>query len=192
MVVRKIIFNLLMLSFINSLAQDKSTSEYPFRIENLIPWSIVTFDSEERTLTERIEMVKKLGFNQYAFGGREKHIETMEQEIRLAQKENIKISAVWLYMNLNKDKPGVLKPVSEKVFQALKNTGLETQIWVGFYPKYFAGLSQEQALQQVKEMIAYLSDRAEKMNCKVALYNHGGWPGDPKNLIEVINGLPQH
>jgi len=173
-------------------SQNDTKSYSQFKIENLIPWSIVTFDSLERGPVERIAMVKDLGFTQYAFGGREKHIETMEQELILAQKENIKISAVWLYMNPEKDKPGQLKPVSEKVFQSLENVGLETQIWVGFAPNYFKDLSQEDALKKAKEMIAYLSERAEKINCKIALYNHGGWPGNPKNQLEVIKLLPQY
>lgn len=177
-------------SFSSVFCQDDYKN--PFEIENLIPWSIVAFDSEERTPEERIAMVKELGFNQYAFGGREKHIETMEQELKLAYIENLKISAVWLYLNPVKDKPGKLKPMSEKVFQSLENVGLETQIWVGFAPNYFDNLSQEEALNKAKEMISYLSERATKINCKIALYNHGGWPGDPKNQIEVIESLPQY
>ena len=163
-----------------------------FKIENLIPWSIVAFDSLERSPAERIAMVKDLGFSQYAFGGREKHIATMEQEIRLAKKENIKISAVWLYMNPAKDKPGQLKPMSEKVFQSLESTGLETQIWVGFAPNYFDGLSQEESLKKATDMISYLSERAEKIGCKIGLYNHGGWYGNPENLLAIINSLSQY
>ncbi|MFT6754609.1 MAG: hypothetical protein ACJAV9_000076 [Urechidicola sp.] len=35
--------------------------ENPFRTENLIPWSIVAFDKLERTPSERVAMVKRLG-----------------------------------------------------------------------------------------------------------------------------------
>ena len=187
---------LLILLFLNILfsayGQNESEKRSPFAIENLIPWSIVAFDVLERTPEERIAMVKELGFTQYAFGGREKHIQTMEQELRLAKKENIKISAVWLYLNPAKDTPGQLKPMSEKVFESLENVGLETEIWVGFAPNYFEGLSQSDALKKAVDMISYLSEKAKKIECKIALYNHGGWPGDPKNQLEVIKALPQH
>ncbi|PCI33216.1 MAG: AP endonuclease [Flavobacteriaceae bacterium] len=192
MIVRKVIFNLLMLCFVNAFAQDMSTFEYPFRQENLIPWSIVAFDSQERSPAERVKMVKDLGFSQYAFGGREKHIKTMEQELRLAKKEHIKISAVWLYLNPAKDAPGQLKTMSENIFKTLEKVGLQTEIWVGFAPNYFVNLTQEEALKKAVEMIAYLSNRAQKINCKIALYNHGGWPGNPVNQLKIIKALAQY
>ena len=30
------------------------------------------------------------------------------------------------------------------------------------------------------------------LNCKVALYNHKGWFGDPLNQIDIIKALPNH
>ena len=176
----------------NSKKKTNVKKSYSFELDNLIPWSIVAFDVKERTPLERVEMVKKLGFSQYAFGGREQHIATLEEEISIAKKEHIKISAVWLYINHSKDAPGELKPMSEQVFQALENTDLETQIWVGFSPDYYKGLSNEQSLETTKEMISFLCERAKKVNCKIALYNHGGWPGEPENQLQIIKALPQY
>ena len=165
---------------------------YPFRMDNLIPWSIVAFDSEERNPSERIQMIKELGFRQYAFGGRAKHLATMKEEWRMAKKEGIRISAAWLYLNAKKDCPGQLKPMSENIFQSLKEVGLETQIWVGFHPEYFVGLAEEEALQKGIKMMGYLCQRAKSINCKMALYNHGGWLGEPENQLKIIRALPQY
>lgn len=167
-------------------------ASYPFETNNLIPWSIVAFDSVERNPEQRVKMVKDLGFNQYAFGGRTKHIETLAQEIAIARKENIKISAVWLYLNHQKDTVGKLKPESEKIFQTLKQTGLKTQIWVGFHPEFFNGLSQTEAVKKGREMVGYLCERAQEIDCNIALYNHGGWQGEPENQLEIIKSLPQY
>lgn len=186
-----LIFLITTLSSCKSKKQPIIKTTYPFEIENLIPWSIVSFDVKERSPFERVEMVKKLGFSQYAFGGREQHIETLEEEIAISKKEKIKVSAVWLYINHSKDKPGKLKPMSEQVFQALQNTGLEAQIWVGFSPDYYKGLSETQSLELTKSMVSYLCKRAKTLNCKIALYNHGGWPGEPKNQLQIIKALPQ-
>jgi len=108
----------------------------------------------------------------------------------VTEKENIKISAVWLYINLKKDKVGKLGAGKEIVFENLKAVGLETQIWVGMEPTYFNELSDKESLKQATEMIAYLSKRAKEVNCKIALYNHGGWYGNPKNQLEIIKSLP--
>ena len=135
--------------------------ETPFRAENLIPWSIVAFDKLERTPLERVTMIKNLGFNQYAFGGRRKHVETMEQELNIAKAEGIKISAVWLYIN-NKDTLTALKSANEMVFESLKATGLSTQIWVGIDAEFFEGLTQSQSLEKAQDMISYISEKAQK------------------------------
>ena len=170
----------------------KSVNIYPFSKDNLIPWSIVGFDVKERTPLERLEMLERLGYKQYAYGNRPKHIPTMQQEWELAKERGIKISAVWLYLNLNKDQPEALKPESEVVFKNLEAVGLETQIWVGFQPTYFDKLSDKESLEQAVAMVSYLSERAKTIGCKIALYNHGGWFGKPENQLSIIKALPNH
>ena len=165
--------------------------EYPFRTENLIPWSIVAFDKLERTPSERVAMIKKLGFKQYAFGGRKKHVETMVTELNVARAEGIKISAVWLYIN-NKDTLRNLKRANEIVFESLKAADLSTQIWIGIDAEFFEGLTQQQSLNKALDMISFLSKKAQKINCKIALYNHGGWFGESENQLEIIKRLPQY
>lgn len=161
-----------------------------FSKDNLIPWSIVGFDVKERAPKERIDMLKRLGYKQYAYGYRPKHLPIMAQEWQLAKEEGIDIKAVWLYINLYKDKVGKLRYDAEPVFENLKKTGLKTQIWVGFYPEYFDELTDEESLRQTVEMVSYLSKRAKKLGCKIGLYNHGGWFGKPENQLRIIQALP--
>lgn len=170
--------------------KNATNNKVVFQENNLIPWSIVGFDIKERTPKERIEMLQRLGFSRYAYGNRPKHIPTMGQEWELAKTNNIKIDAVWLYINLKKDRPNKLKVESEAVFKNLETTGLKTQIWVGFEPTYFDALKEEESLIQAVSMVKYLSKRASKLGCKIALYNHGGWFGIPKNQIKIIKALP--
>lgn len=166
-----------------------NTAEMLFHKDNLIPWSIVGFDSKERSPTERLDMLERLGYRQYAYGHRPKHIPQMREEWQLAKERGIEIKAVWLYLNLKKDKVGQLKPESEVVFENLKAVGLRTQIWVGLEPSYFESLSDEESLRQCVDMILYLSTRAKKLGCKIGLYNHGGWYGKPENQLRIINAL---
>ncbi len=180
---------IIVVSSCKSLKKEITSNDYPFYKENLIPWSIVGFDVKERAPIERLEMLERLGFKQYAYGNRPKHIPFMTQEWQLAKKKGIEIKAVWLYINLNRDKPKALKPESEVVFKNLETAGLKTQIWVGFQPSYFDKLTEEESLKQTIEMISYLSKRAEKAGCKIALYNHGGWFGKPENQIRIIKAL---
>lgn len=188
-------FNYVILLFIftalitSCVAQKKSITK-SFEKDNIIPWSIVGFDVKERSPLERLEMLERLGYKQYAYGYRPKHIPTMKQEWQFATEKGIAIKAVWLYVNLFKDKVGALRPDAEIVFENLEKTGLKTQIWVGFYPDYYDNLTDEEAFKQTVAMVLYLSEKAKKLNCKIALYNHGGWFGKPQNQLRIINALP--
>lgn len=162
-----------------------------FSKDNLIPWSIVGFDVKERTPEERLDMLARLGYNQYAYGHRKRHIKTMESEWKLAKAKGINIRAVWLYINLKKDQPNALRPQNEVVFKNLESVGLKTQLWVGFDPMYFENLSESESLLQAVNMVSYLSKRAKSMGCKLALYNHGGWFGNPENQLKIIEALPK-
>ncbi|TXG36065.1 sugar phosphate isomerase/epimerase family protein [Seonamhaeicola maritimus] len=178
--------------FLFSCRANHSTKEaYPFSKSNLIPWSIVGFDVKERSPKERLEMLERLGYKQYAYGNRPKHIPTMKQEWQLAKEKGITIKAVWLYINLQKDSPYNLKPESEAVFKNLESVGIKTQIWIGFEPTYFEDLTEEESLKQAVEMVSYISKRATSLGCKIALYNHGGWFGKPDNQLKIIKALPQ-
>lgn len=175
----------------SSSKKTKNIADHTFTKSKLIPWSIVGFDVKERTPIERLEMLERLGFKQYAYGNRPRHIPTMKQEWQLAKEKGIAIKAVWLYINLNKDRVQNLKPESEVVFKNIEAVGLKTQIWVGFQPTYFNNLTDEEALKQALNMIEYLSKRAERLGCKIALYNHGGWFGKPENQLRIIKALPK-
>lgn len=187
----KVILLIILIPLFTTCATYKESTKVTFDKSNLIPWSIVGFDIKERTPKQRLEMLERLGYKQYAYGYRPKHIPTMQQEWKLAKDKGIEVKAVWLYINLHKDKVGSLKPESEVVFKNLKESGLKTQIWVGFQPKYFNKLSDKESLKQSVEMIEYLSKKAEKIGCKIALYNHGGWYGKPANQLRIINALPK-
>ena len=185
---------LLLILLLASCSATRNTVENTdtiFQKDNLIPWSIVGFDVKERTPQERLDMLKRLGYKQYAYGNRPRHIPTMKVEWELAKKKNIDIKAVWLYINLRKDIPGKLKPESEIIFKNLKEVGLHTQIWVGFEPTYFESLNDEESLEQAVAMVSFLVEKAKEVGCKIALYNHGGWFGSPQNQLKIIKRLPK-
>ena len=46
------------------------------------------------------------------------------------------------------------------------------------------------AVARGAEMVAYLGGRAAETGSRVALYNHGGWFGEPENQVRIIEALP--
>ncbi|TXG37282.1 sugar phosphate isomerase/epimerase family protein [Seonamhaeicola maritimus] len=160
--------------------------------QDLYPWCIVAFDSLERSPQERISMLKELGFKKYAYDWRDKHLDNTLTELKLAVKNNIEIISVWLWLNAKRDSIGQLSHGNEKLFDIIEQSGLNTTIWVSMSENYFKDLDQKQSLNRAINFIDFVSNKSKSMGCKVALYNHGGWFGNPYNQIEIIKKLPQH
>lgn len=69
---------------------------------------------------------------------------------------------------------------------------MKTQIWVnlsGDALKAIDPLPQAEKVSAAARPLGYLARRAAKLGCSVALYNHGGWFGEPENQIEIIRHL---
>lgn len=159
-------------------------------MSNYYAWCIVPFDSMNRTPQERIEMLKQLGLTSYAYDWREKHLDSFPEEIKLASENNIEINAVWIWIDADYDSVNSLNPLNEKLLKIVEEGGLKTQIWIGFHSSFFENLSQYEAVKKGSDMIGYLNDRVNEIGCKITLYNHGDWFGDPRNQVEVIKELP--
>ena len=163
--------------------------EIDLSMDNLFAWCVVPFDSVDRSPQERVNMLKELGFTSYAYDWREKHLANMEEEWDLARKSKLDVMAVWLWIDNNYDRPGKLNGSNEQVLKAIAKSKLKTQIWVGFNSNYFQDLSDEDKIKRGVEMVNYLHSRAESVGCKLALYNHGDWFGEPANQVKIIEAI---
>lgn len=161
-------------------------------MDKLFAWCIVPFDAKQRTPLERIEMLKRLGFQAYAYDWRVEHLQEMSTEFELARKNNIDILAVWMWIDANVDGLDSLGRANAQMLEVLAAMGLKTQIWVSFHPNFFEGLPDEAAVAKGARMIGATARRAKALGCKVALYNHGDWFGEPQNEIAIIESLPEH
>lgn len=182
----KIMLSVILLAVIISCNTNQSVK---LDMGNYFAWCIVPFDNQNRTPEQRIEMLKRLGFISYAYDWREKHLPEMAKEIKLSNENGIKMNAVWMWIDKS-DSIGQLSSNNQKVLQILEETSLKTQIWMSFPEDYFDGLSEEERLEKASAMISYLSDEAQRLGCKIGMYNHGGWFGNPDNLVKIIETLP--
>lgn len=184
-------YHLLLISLFTIMASCNSGYQRPLvSMDKVYAWCIVPFDSIKRTPEDRIKMLKSLGISQYAYDWRTEHLATMGKELELARQNDVDINAVWLWIDDDWDAVGKLNESNEKVFEILKAVNYSGQLWVSFHANFYEGLSDAEAVKKGGDMIAYLSQRASTLNCKVALYNHGSWFGEPKNQIKIIKSLP--
>ena len=66
------------------------------------------YDNQHRSPMERIEMLKRLGLKKYAYDWRQENSSEMKKEWKLAKANNIEISAIWMWIDDEWDKVGVL------------------------------------------------------------------------------------
>ncbi len=164
--------------------RDQSPARQLFARENLVAWCIVPFDSKKRSPEERAAMLQKLGFKHFAYDWRAEHIPTFDAEIEALQRHGVGLDAFWLA-------PGELNRESRLILDVLKKHGVKTQLWalLDLGADKVSGDEQKRRVESAASKLKPLADEAAKIGCTVALYNHGGWFGEPENQIEIIETL---
>lgn len=147
-----------------------------FEDENLIAWCIVPFDSQDRTPSERAKMVKRLGLKRVAYDWREKHVPFFEEEILQYKKHQIDYFAFW--------------GENETAFELFEKHGIKPQIWKMLASKESAA-NQQQRIELAIDELMPLVKRTKMLGCRLGIYNHGGWGGEPKNLVQICAKLHQ-
>ncbi len=168
-------------------ADDEKKKEVDlFEKDNLIAWCIVPFDARERTPEQRAIMLNDLGIYQLAYDYRDSHIPSFKHEIGVLGEHQIKLSAVWLWVEPGEE---LLNFSNESILQILEETGAETELWLSFPDHFFEGLSDSDKLLKAVEAVKEILQRAEEIGCTIALYNHGAWFGEPENQVRIIEAV---
>jgi putative heme-binding domain-containing protein len=176
----------LLMALLNPARADGPASD-PNRLfarENLIAWCIVPFDSKARGPEERAAMLQKLGFKHFAYDWREKDIPTFDAEVEALKKHGVGLDAFWVA-------PGVLNKESRLILDVLKRHGVKAQLWVLLDQggNLVDGPEQQRRVEAASANLKPLAEEAAKAGCSLALYNHGGWFGEPENQIAIIEHL---
>ena len=150
-----------------------------FKKDKLVAWCIVPFDAKKRNPEQRAQMIENLGMKRVAYDWRQQHVKEFEDEILAYKKHGIEYFAFWGF--------------HPEMMKLIKKHNITPQIWIMFHepknikdPKAKVEAAAKSFLARVKE--------AKELGCKVALYNHGGWSGEPSTMVAVTkwfrdNGL---
>jgi hypothetical protein len=147
-----------------------------FRRDNLVAWCIVPFDAKNRGPEERGAMLEKLGFKRFAYDWRKEHVPTFEQEWDALAKHGVALDAFW-------SKP----PDLPTLLESFKARGLRPSFWVMAGAP--AELDQAAKVQHAAAALRPLAETLAQADCRLSIYNHGGWGGEPENMVAVCEAV---
>ena len=145
----------------------------PYVKSNLVAWCIVPFDANKRNPLERAQMLKRLGIKKVAYDWRQEHVKEFEQEILEYKKHDLDYFAFW--------------SVHEEAFRLFEKHDIHPQIWVTMTNPNKP--SQAEKVEAAANQLLPLVERTKAIGCKLGLYNHGGWSGEPENMVAVCKWL---
>ena len=157
-------------------ADEPAATPDNFNRDRLVAWCIVPFDAKQRGPEARAIMVQGLGMTRVAYDWREVNVPTFEEEIVQYNKHNIEFFAFWGWHD-------DFEPLIEK-------HGIHPQIWIMFGAPSEG--THEEKIKAAAEGLLPLVEKTRKYNLKLALYNHGGWSGEPQNMVAVCEYLRDH
>ena len=184
----RLIIILLVLGFLFSCT--KETKDL-INVEKVSPWCIIGFDSLDRTPAQRIDLLKEMGFTKYGFNKGKGDMTTMQQEFKLAKENNIEIPSIFLWLNAKRDSIGKLSPMNQELLTNVAAVDYKPTIWVSFSDNFYKDLNQEESMAITIDMIKFVKSKSDEIGCKLALYNHHGWFGNPYNQIAILEKLNQ-
>jgi quinoprotein glucose dehydrogenase len=156
-----------------SAAPARAAEYQLFARSNLLAWCIVPFDAKQRGPAERAEMVKRVGLPAVAYDWRPEHVPQFEQEILEYQKHGLRYFAFW--------------GQHDEAYRLFEKYQMSPQFWV-MIPKPTAATQDASVKEAAGKLLATLQ-RAAKLGSQVGLYNHGGWGGEPENMVAVCREL---
>ena len=143
------------------------------KTENLAAWCIVPFDAEKRGPEARAKMLVELGIKRSAYDWRANHVAEFEEEILQYKKHGIEFFAFW--------------SAHEEAFALFEKHDIHPQVWRTLGSPREG--TQEGKISSAADSMEALAKRTAELDCKLGLYNHGGWGGEPANLVAVCQEL---
>jgi sugar phosphate isomerase/epimerase len=121
-------------------------------------------------------MLVRLGIERVAYDWRKQHVPTFEQEILAYKKHGLEYFAFWGWH------PDMAALIAKH--------GISPQIWITV-PSPKTDSQEARVKAAAKQLLPLVAD-TRKLGCKLGLYNHGGWGGEPENMVAVCRWLEKN
>lgn len=146
-----------------------------FAKSNLAAWCVVPFDAAKRGPRQRAEMLQELGIRNLAYDWRAEHVPAFEEEIVQLKKHSIGFFAFWGF--------------HPAIVPLLAKHDVTPEFWI-MLPNP-PGTTDDERLDSAVKQLGPLVQKTRELGCKLGLYNHGGWGGEPANMVRIVKRLRQ-
>lgn len=143
---------------------------------NLVAWCIVPFDAAKRGPQARAKMLSKLGLKKVAYDWRKEHVAEFEEEILAYQEHGVEFFAFW--------------DAHEAMFKLFEKYKISPQVWM-MVPAPSEESQHDKVVAAGRQMVPLVA-RTRQLGCKLGIYNHGGWAGEPANMVAVCKWLREN
>ena len=127
-------------------------------------------------------MLERLGFTLFAYDYRAEHLPSFDAEMEALKRHHVELLAWWF--------PATLNHEARLILDVLKRHGRRPQLWITGGGELVRDPAEQQArIEAEAQRIRPIAEEAAKIGCTVALYNHGGWFGEPENQVAIIQHL---
>jgi hypothetical protein len=95
--------------------------------DNLVAWCVVPFDAKMREPEARSQMLRSLGFRNFAYDWRDKDVPAFDAEIEAIQKYQLNLVAWWFPLDAD-------NPLAKTILDTFKHHNIHPQLWVPLLP----------------------------------------------------------
>ena len=136
-------------------------------------------------------MLQRLGIRSLAYDWRDEHIPSFDSELRELQARDIRMTAFYLSGSWPvKEQTAWDHPQTKAGLEFLKRNALNIEVWVIYRGEGAVELADDQAkYEAAARRVGVLADVINKLGCRLAIYNHGGWGGEPQTMLEIARRL---
>lgn len=167
----------------------KESKDQLIKIDAVSPWCIIGFDSQDRSPIQRITMLEDLGLSKYGYNRGKGKFDNMKEEFTLAKEHNIEMTSIFLWLNADRDTIGRLSESNRTLIDNVRELNQKPAMWVSFSDNFFKNLDDKESVTLSVNMINSIIPIADDLGCKLSLYNHNGWFGNPMNQLKVLEKL---
>ncbi|MDG2385234.1 MAG: TIM barrel protein [Pirellulaceae bacterium] len=155
---------------------EESQSPSIYAKPNLVAWCIVPFDAAKRGPQARAKMLNDLGLKKVAYDWRQEHVADFEDEILAYKEHGLEFFAFW--------------DTHEEMFNLFAKYNISPQVWKMLTAPNEG--SQQDKVEAAGRQLMPLVERTRQLGCKLGIYNHGGWTGEPSNMVAVCKWLREN